>query len=130
MRLSKANSNIINPELTKQLEQLAVTLVFENGGASPFFKSQILEIKAFLESSGIPVTVYGLSTSKDSDGVQPELRMMNLDLTLSDETLSDLPPPDPEKPSGTSNNPFLWGVIRIRPVIWVVIWVSFQKRGC
>jgi hypothetical protein len=31
---------------------------------------------------------------------------------------------------GTSNNPFLWGVIRIRPVIWVVIWVSFQKRGC
>jgi hypothetical protein len=27
---------------------------------------------------------------------------------------------------GTSNNPFLWGVIRIRPVIWV----SFQKRGC
>jgi hypothetical protein len=28
--------------------------------------------------------------------------------------------------AGTSNNPFLWGVIRIRPVIWVVIWVSFQ----
>ena len=31
---------------------------------------------------------------------------------------------------GTSNNPLLCGVIRITPVIWVVSWVFFQKRGC
>jgi hypothetical protein len=31
---------------------------------------------------------------------------------------------------GTSNNPLLCGVIRITPVIWVVRWVSFQKRRC
>jgi hypothetical protein len=33
-------------------------------------------------------------------------------------------------PLGTSNNPLLCGVIRITPVIWVVRWVSFQKRRC
>ena len=31
---------------------------------------------------------------------------------------------------GTSNNPFLCGVIRVTVVIWVVSWVSFQKRRC
>jgi hypothetical protein len=31
---------------------------------------------------------------------------------------------------GTSNNPLLCGVIRVTVVIWVVSWVSFQKRRC